>query len=330
MRFLSLLFHKDSSHQQLRELYRGSEDGGDVPDVDPAVREMFEADQELTGQLTQLAASVQPIDAPPEREALLARVREKKSLPVEKGLPVFKQLLNTRALLAAGAAVLLLGAAATVGASGGVSEVAGNVEDVLGALQITSGSSNVEVCHVPEDNPDNAHTISVGEGALDEHLLHGDAEGVCSESESVGSTDSVGPSDNIEVCHAPSDSADNPHTISIAESAKAEHLAHGDTEGVCEDESSPGAQDSTGPSDKFEVCHTSPDNPDNQHTLSVPQDAFDQHVAHGDDEGACVGAEQQNGRPEFPGQSNEDHGRPDVTTEGEEEDEEDDDDDDRP
>ncbi|MCH8816085.1 MAG: hypothetical protein IH957_13535 [Chloroflexi bacterium] len=329
MRFLRRLFHKDSSHQQLRELYRSSEDGDDMPDVDPAVREMFEADQELTSQLSQLAASVQPIDAPPEREALLARVREKKSLPVEKGLPVFKQLLNTRTLVAAGAAVLLLGAAATVGASGGVSEIAGNVEDVLDALQITSGSSTVEVCHVPDENPGNAHTISVGEGALDEHLLHGDTEGVCSESESVGSTDSVGPSDNIEVCHAPSDSADNQHTISVAQSAVDEHLAHGDTEGGCEDESSPGAQDSTGPSAKFEVCHTSADN---QHTLSVPQDAFDQHLAHGDDEGACVGAEQQNGRPEFPGQSNEDHGRPDVTTEGEEEEEDDDDedDDDRP
>ncbi len=334
MRFFRLLYNRDSRHQQLIELYRTSEDGGDVLDSDPAAREMFEADKELTDQLSQMASSIPQLDASSEREALLSRVAEKRSLRQNEEVPMLRQVFQKRALAAAGAAVLVLGAAATVGAAGGVSDVAGNVNDVLAALQITSGSSTVEVCHVPDDNPDNPHTISVGESAVDEHLAHGDTAGVCSETEPVGSPDGVGPSDNVEVCHAPSDSADNPHTISVAASAVDEHLAHGDIEGVCANESSPGAPDSTGPSDRFEVCHTLADNPDNQHTLSVPQDALDRHLAHGDNEGACVGEEQQNGPPadvpngpsedvpqgppdgvpqgppEQPGQSTEDHGNP--------------------
>ena len=177
MRFLRLLFHKDSSHQQLRELYRNSEDGGDVPDVDPAARETFEADRELTGQLTQLAASVQPIDASPEREALLARVREKKSLQVEKGLPVFKRLLNTRTLVAAGAAVLLLGAAATVGASGGVSEVAGSVNDVLAALRITDKGPDGEGPEIAGGQEEGLANASENANENAEHGLDNAAEG---------------------------------------------------------------------------------------------------------------------------------------------------------
>ena len=91
------------------------------------------------------------------------------------------RLFRSRAVAVAGAAVILVGAVATVGAAGGVSDVAGNVDDVLAALQITDRmpSAKADVCHVPSDNPDNAHTISVGEGGLDEHLAHGDSEGAC-------------------------------------------------------------------------------------------------------------------------------------------------------
>jgi hypothetical protein len=35
------------------------------------------------------------------------------------------------------------------------------------------------ICHVPPGNPDNAHTISVGAGAVEAHLAHGDYLGPC-------------------------------------------------------------------------------------------------------------------------------------------------------
>jgi len=37
----------------------------------------------------------------------------------------------------------------------------------------------VSICHIPPGNPDNMHTISVGEPAVDAHLAHGDMLGSC-------------------------------------------------------------------------------------------------------------------------------------------------------
>ncbi len=37
----------------------------------------------------------------------------------------------------------------------------------------------VTICHHPPGNPDNAHTITVGRGAVEEHLRHGDTLGPC-------------------------------------------------------------------------------------------------------------------------------------------------------
>lgn len=40
-------------------------------------------------------------------------------------------------------------------------------------------SNKVTICHKPPGNPDNSHTITVGENAVDAHLDHGDHEGSC-------------------------------------------------------------------------------------------------------------------------------------------------------
>jgi hypothetical protein len=40
-------------------------------------------------------------------------------------------------------------------------------------------AAKVTVCHVPPGNPDNFHTISVGENAVKAHLAHGDFLGAC-------------------------------------------------------------------------------------------------------------------------------------------------------
>jgi len=42
-------------------------------------------------------------------------------------------------------------------------------------------ASKVTLCHLPPGNPDNYKTLSVGAGALDAHLGHGDVEGQCDE-----------------------------------------------------------------------------------------------------------------------------------------------------
>ena len=42
--------------------------------------------------------------------------------------------------------------------------------------------AKVQVCHIPPDDPDNFHTIKIGEKALDAHLSHLDLAGACDES----------------------------------------------------------------------------------------------------------------------------------------------------
>ncbi len=49
----------------------------------------------------------------------------------------------------------------------------------------TDGDGKVTICHVPPENPDNAHTISVGVNALPAHLGHGDYCGPCEQDDGL-------------------------------------------------------------------------------------------------------------------------------------------------
>jgi hypothetical protein len=65
-----------------------------------------------------------------------------------------------------------------------------------GALHGTDGTWSCEspkkvlICHIPPGNPDNAHTICVGEAAVDPHQrLHGDTIGACGDDGGGGDGD---------------------------------------------------------------------------------------------------------------------------------------------
>ena len=233
------LFRKNSRHQQLVDLYRGTEEGSPTPDATPSSRQAFEDDQKLIAQLAQLSASAAPSDPSHERGKLLSRVAELKSAEPTMEVPIIRKILQKRMLAAFGAVAVLVAGAATVGASGGVGHITSSAGDVLGALQITHRTPKVDICHVPDDNSGNAHTISVGEGALEEHVAHGDSEGACADDPSPGPPDGVGPSAHVDICHVPDDNPDHPRTISVPESALDEHVAHGDSEGACVESSLP-------------------------------------------------------------------------------------------
>ena len=241
---------KPPSERELQQLYRSAEEGSPLPDVGAEARAKFEADQHLSGQISDLASSAGPTNTPLQRSVFLSRVAdEARRRPMEKGVPVLGHLIQKRTLAAAAAAVVLVGAVATVGAAGGAGQIASSAEDLLAVLQISSSPPKVDVCHVPDDNPDNAHTISVPENAVEEHLDHGDSEGVCDDETPPGPPDGVGPSDRVTLCHAPGDNPDNARTISVPENAVEEHLNHGDSEGVCVDETPPGPSSDRPPVD---------------------------------------------------------------------------------
>ena len=44
-----------------------------------------------------------------------------------------------------------------------------------------ANANKVEVCHAPQGNPENFHTITISESALATHLAHGDVAGACNE-----------------------------------------------------------------------------------------------------------------------------------------------------
>lgn len=112
-----------------------------------------------------------------------------------------------------------------------------------------------------------------------------------------GDVDISGHGDKVAVCHFPPGNPDNFHTIVVGAGAVGAHLAHGDTEGPCEDSDLVDDDDGDGDGDDVEdeeegekavICHVPPGNPENAHTLSISPDDVQVHLDHGDTEGACA------------------------------------------
>ena len=124
-------------------------------------------------------------------------------------------------------------------ASNGNSGNSGDSQQQGNATSASSGSGSQAdhkqaVCHIPPGNPDNAHTIVVDDSAVQTHLDHGDTLGPCPEE--------PGPPDDqyaekVLICHIPPGNPENAHTISVSVNAVPAHLAHGDTEGPCPEDS---------------------------------------------------------------------------------------------
>lgn len=62
---------------------------------------------------------------------------------------------------------------------------------VPGAL---AQEAKVDVCHIPPGNPENVHTITISENALEVHLDHGDHIGACDSTLTIGGREPVEPS----------------------------------------------------------------------------------------------------------------------------------------
>jgi hypothetical protein len=124
-------------------------------------------------------------------------------------------------------------------------------EPASGDVDVIASQDDIEdkvtICHIPPGNPENAHTIVVGAAAVGAHLAHGDFEGECDGDEGAtdDDLDDDGEPDDadavkIVICHFPPGNPENPQTIEISEDALEAHLAHGDTEGECEEEGDDG------------------------------------------------------------------------------------------
>lgn len=131
------------------------------------------------------------------------------------------------------------------------------VEDVVTTEE--EAEEVVTLCHVPPGNPDNAHTVDVGAPAVPAHLAHGDTEGACADDPPDGEDPEEDPEDGesddesetkVLVCHVPQGNPENAHTIEVGESAVPAHLAHGDTEGACPEETPADGEEGDGEGDE--------------------------------------------------------------------------------
>jgi hypothetical protein len=99
----------------------------------------------------------------------------------------------------------------------------------------------------------------------------------------------------VTLCHVPPGNPDAAHTVDVGAPSVPAHLAHGDTEGACADDTGEDPEDPEEDSESDEVkalvCHAPPGNPDNAVTIEVGESAVPAHLAHGDTEGACEGDE---------------------------------------
>jgi hypothetical protein len=146
-----------------------------------------------------------------------------------------------------------------------------------GGPECDDGETKVVLCHIPPGNPENAHTIEVGESAVPAHLEHGDTLGACQ-----GDT---GGGDKVTICHIPPGNPENAHSITISVNALDAHLEHGDSIGACQEP----PPECPNPNDdvKVKICHIPPGNPEGAHTIEVSVSAVPAHLEHGDTLGEC-------------------------------------------
>ncbi len=156
----------------------------------------------------------------------------------------------------------------------------------------------VIICHKPPGNPTKVQTLTIKKSDLKAHLAHGDDIGACNV---ITEEPVVPPVNNPEeekviICHKPKGSTII-QTITISSRELSAHLAHGDRIGPCTDEDKPVIQkDPETPSvivppkveeKKVIICHK-PQGSSIVQTLTIPESALSQHLAHGDHVGACT------------------------------------------
>ena len=182
--------------------------------------------------------------------------------------------------------------------------------------QTPQQEERITICHKPPGNSSIVQTITVAKSALSAHLAHGDHVGSCTDADKpvtqTSTPDAPGTSsppqqipqqeERITICHRPTGSS-IVQTITIAKSALAIHLAHGDHVGGCTDADrgitqTPNPQTPVGvppvtqtpqpqQEERITICHK-PTGSSIVQTITIAKSALSIHLAHGDHIGGCT------------------------------------------
>lgn len=156
---------------------------------------------------------------------------------------------------------------------GGVPDGAGS----SASAAMGGGKTKVTLCHIPPGNPDNAHTITVGEPALSAHRAHGDTEGACDPGEPL--EDPADAELVVELFEGRAPHDGRPFGSALArQTFPVTALTGGSYAWV--------AAESLG-ADWTVVCHSPPAQGADYRTQAVHVDELAAHLAHGDSAGSC-------------------------------------------
>jgi Tol biopolymer transport system component len=165
-----------------------------------------------------------------------------------------------------------------------------------GSLSFTTQAGAKDISHIQlwqgggTDGVDGVDDVAVDDGTPAD-------DGGTTDDTGADDGDDDGGNEKVTICHIPPGNPEAAHTITISVNALDAHLAHGDVEGGCTGEGDDGGDggDDQGADDggneKVTICHVPPGNPENAHTITISVSALDAHLAHGDYEGACAGAD---------------------------------------
>ncbi|MEZ4753622.1 MAG: PilC/PilY family type IV pilus protein, partial [Bdellovibrionota bacterium] len=109
----------------------------------------------------------------------------------------------------------------------------------------------------------------------------------------------------VDICYSATGSLEDRETLTVSEADLSDYLAMGAETGAC-----PESEDED-EDDRITICHIPPGNPANAHTITVSQNAWPAHQAHGDTEGSCGGDDDDDGDDGGAGGSTEELSTPD-------------------
>ena len=143
----------------------------------------------------------------------------------------------------------------------------------------------VTICHIPPENPDNAHTISIDSSALNTHLSHGDYEDECKPISSTSVKDSFRFNSQKMLALFSELEQIPEENKKLSEITPYRLLEKYD---IPFEIAQKITVDKKSVNQKVAICHIPPGNIQNPRSIAIDESSLQTHLSHGDIQGKCA------------------------------------------